>query len=175
MNTWELNQTLEKGIKESPLLSLIAPQDDNLKNQVREMFQKGGNGIPELRESFCGAHTGMYVFDAFGDIYACWERTGNPSIRIGRIKEDGALELNDPIARLWRGRTVASNPVCRKCRYALHCGGGCAVLAYGNTGDYHTNFCDGFASRFRACVAEAYLHSSSGSAAAPARSSRVCG
>jgi uncharacterized protein len=175
MSTWELNQSLEKATREFPLVSLIAPQDDSLKNQVREIFQSEGGGLPQLRESYCGAHTGMYVFDAFGDIYACWERTGDPSIRIGRIKEDGVLELNDAVAKLWRGRTVAANPVCRKCRYALHCGGGCAVLAYGNTGNYHTNFCDGFASRFRACVADAYLQMSSGGVAAPARPSRVCG
>lgn len=175
MNTWELNQALERGTREFPLLSLIAPEDDTLKNQVQAMFKKGGSGLPELKESFCGAHNGMYVFDAFGDIYACWERTGDPAVRIGRIKEDGVLELNNPVARLWRGRTVATNPVCRKCRYALHCGGGCAVLAYGSTGNYYTNFCDGFATRFRACVAEAYLNSSSGDTPALPRPARVCG
>ena len=31
----------------------------------------------------------MYVLDAFGDIYACWERTGDPSMRIGTITGDG--------------------------------------------------------------------------------------
>ncbi len=30
--------------------------------------------LPMMKASFCGAHNGMYIFDAFGDIYACWER-----------------------------------------------------------------------------------------------------
>jgi uncharacterized protein len=51
---------------------------------------------------------------------------------------------------------VAANPVCLKCRYAMYCGGGCAVLAEGATGKLTANFCDGFAKRFRAATAEAY-------------------
>ena len=34
---------------------------------------------------------------------------------------------------------------------------GCAVLAEGHRGEFFTNFCDGFAARFRESVAEAYL------------------
>jgi uncharacterized protein len=174
MSSWELEQQLAAAKKEFPILSVIAAPDDWLKNDARAIFSKNGGAPPKLRESFCGAHTGMYIFDAFGDIYACWERTADPSIRIGRLKEDGDLELSKSATELWRSRTVATNPVCRKCRYALHCGGGCAVLAYGSTGDYHTNFCDGFASRFRANVAEAYLEKASGRSV-PQTTSRVCG
>jgi len=99
----------------------------------------------------------MYIFDAFADIYACWDRTGDPTVRIGHIEEDGSVTLNTVVNALWRSRTVTSNPVCKKCRYAFHCGGGCAILALGKTGKYHMNFCDGFASRFRASIAEAYM------------------
>jgi uncharacterized protein len=174
LSSWELEQKLAAAKKIFPLLASIAPSDDWLKNEARTIFKTPGGSMPKLRESFCGAHTGMYIFDALGDLYACWEKTGDPSIRLGRLKENGDLELNRPVAELWRSRTVATNPVCRKCRYALHCGGGCAVLAYGNTGNYHTNFCDGFASRFRASVAEAYMEKTSGQAV-PEMKSRVCG
>jgi uncharacterized protein len=68
---------------------------------------------------------------------------------------------------------VASNPVCRRCRYALHCGGGCAVLALGRSGQYHSHFCDGFASRFRSSVAEAYIRFDNGEDLA-VRGERVC-
>ena len=71
----------------------------------------------------------------FGDIYACWERTGDPSIRVGRVDESGTLQMNMAMLDFWHSRTVTSNPVCSKCRYALHCGGGCAVLALGATGN----------------------------------------
>lgn len=174
LSSWDLEQQLAAAKKKFPLLANVAPSDDWLKNEARTIFRTQGGSIPKLRESFCGAHTGMYIFDALGDLYACWEKTGDASIRLGRLKENGEVELNRPAAELWRSRTVATNPVCRKCRYALYCGGGCAVLAYGNTGDYHTNFCDGFASRFRASVAEAYLEKASGTLA-PETKTRVCG
>jgi uncharacterized protein len=98
----------------------------------------------------------MYVIDRFGDMYACWERTGNPKIRIGRIDSDGTVEMSQGMTSMWRGRTVTSNPVCKQCRYALFCGGGCAVLAEGRKGRIDRNYCDGYGFRFRAMVAEAY-------------------
>jgi uncharacterized protein len=98
----------------------------------------------------------MYIFDSFADIYACWDRTGDPTLRIGHVDESGSVHLNTQVNALWKSRTVASNPVCKRCRYALHCGGGCAILALGKTGKYNSNFCDGYASRFRENVAQAY-------------------
>ena len=98
----------------------------------------------------------MYVLDAFGDIYACWERTGDPKIRIGHIDENSEVIFNEELNQTWRNRTVITNPTCRKCRYAFSCGGGCAVMAMNHKGKFHTNYCDGFANRFRASVAEAY-------------------
>jgi uncharacterized protein len=156
-DTWELDQALSRMRAANPRLEVIGRPDDGLKAMTRRVFGDPEISMPTFRESFCSAHTRMYIFDAFADIYACWERTGDPKIRIGHLEEDGSVTFNPGMNLLWRSRTVASNPVCRRCRYAFHCGGGCAVLALGKTGSYHANFCDGFASRFRASVAEAYL------------------
>jgi uncharacterized protein len=49
----------------------------------------------------------------------------------------------------------------------LYCGGGCAVLAEGQSGNLHSNFCDGFSQRLRASVAKAYVAHLAGSAQAP--------
>jgi len=136
-------------------MSLIDGPDDQMQHRARQVFASETFGSA-FKESFCGAHTGMYLFDAFGDIYSCWEKTGDPGIRMGRVTPDSRVEFSAPVELLWRSRTVASNPVCRQCRYALHCGGGCAVLAFGRNGQYHTNFCDGFSSRFRNAVSEAF-------------------
>ena len=112
--------------------------------------------MPQFRPSFCGAHDQMYIFDPFGDVYACWERTGDVRIRIAHVTEEGRIEYQAERHHEWRSRNVASNPVCRRCRYSLHCGGGCAILALGQRGKFHANYCDGFASRFRASIADAY-------------------
>lgn len=156
-DTWSLDQALVALGREHPSLAAIERPDDAIKGHARRLFAQPDAVAPNFKESFCSAHTRMYIFDAFCDIYACWDRTGDPTVRIGRISPGGEVTLNAQVNELWRSRTVASNPVCRRCRYALHCGGGCAVLAAARTGRHHANFCDGFASRFRANVAEAYL------------------
>ena len=173
-DTWKLDRLLVAKQKEFPELVIIGRPDTAVKDAARGIFDHPESGLPaSLKETFCSAHTGMYIFDAFADIYACWERTGDASIRIGHIHENGALEMTAKIVDTWRTRTVASNPVCSSCRYALHCGGGCAVLAKDTTGTYHANYCDGFASRFRSSVAEAFVEHESG-IAANARSGRLC-
>ena len=156
-DTWELDQALSELIEDNPRMGVIGRPDDAIRSQARRIFREAGAVIPSFQESYCSAHTRMYIFDPFADIYACWDRTGDPDVRIGRVAEDGNVEFNVPVNALWRGRTVASNPVCRRCRYALYCGGGCAVLALGRTGRFHSNFCDGFASRFRSSVAESWI------------------
>ncbi|NJL26433.1 MAG: SPASM domain-containing protein [Thermoanaerobaculia bacterium] len=156
-STWELDCGLLELRESHPELAVIGRPDESIKFGARRVMGQSARKMPEFRESFCSAHNKMYIFDAFADIYACWERTGDARTRIGQILDDGSVKINTGVSDFWRSRTVASNPACRQCRYALHCGGGCAVLAVGKTGQYHANYCDGFASRFRANVAEAYL------------------
>lgn len=155
LGSWKLDKILTKMRQQYPNMSVIERPDDSTKNKARQIFTN--QEMPQLQATFCSAHNGMYIFDAFGDIYACWECTGNPNIRIGSVTQEGSVVLNDKLNGLWRSRNVTTNPVCRKCRYALYCGGGCAVLAEEATGTFFTNYCDGFAERFRSSVAEAYL------------------
>ena len=161
MNSWQLDKALTEMRKEFPNLWVIGRPDEGIRSRARSIFD-GRKLAPQLKPSFCSAHSQMYIFDPFADVYACWEKTGDPSIRIARITPEGTIEYSFEQTRHWRSRSVASNPVCRSCRYALHCGGGCAVLALGQRGRFHANYCDGFASRFRASVAEAYLSHLSG-------------
>jgi uncharacterized protein len=153
-SSWELDQALDELRAAHPVMEVIARPDDRLRSRVQSIFESGGH--PGAQPTFCGAHNGMYVIDRFGDLYACWERTGNSKIRIGRILQDSTVEMNATNTGMWRSRTVTANPVCRQCRYALFCGGGCAVLAEGRKGRIDRNFCDGYGFRFRAMVAEAY-------------------
>lgn len=157
MNTWQLDKALTEMREEHPNMRIIGRPDEGIRGRARKIFDGGEELHPQLKPSFCGAHDQMYIFDPFADVYACWEKTGDPDIRIARITPEGSIEYAYEQTRHWRGRSVASNPVCRSCRYALHCGGGCAVLALGQRGRFHANYCDGFASRFRASVAESFL------------------
>lgn len=116
----------------------------------------------------------MYVIDAFADIYACWERTGDPEVRIGAIDADGTVRVNSATLEMWRRRNVTTNEVCRQCRYATWCGGGCAAYADHDHGDMYHNYCDGFGRRFRATVAHAYRDFVAGTKR-PMASESVCG
>jgi uncharacterized protein len=157
LNSYQLGQSLQRMQQEKPLLNAIETPDDSMKRRALALFRQPEiDPIDDFKASFCGAHGGMYIFDPFGDIYACWEKMGDPQIRIGRIGSDGNFIFETPMLHKWRSRTVATNPTCEKCAYALQCGGGCAVLAEANNGEYFSNFCDGFGARFKSAVAEAY-------------------
>jgi uncharacterized protein len=173
LSSWDLDRELTRMREENPRLAMLARPDESLRIRARRIFDAPESVLPSLRPSFCSAHDRMYIFDPFGDIYACWEKTGDPQVRIGRVLPEGEVELKVEESEMWRSRTVASNPVCRRCRYALHCGGGCAVLAWAGSGQFHSSYCDGFASRFKASVADAYLAHAAGSPAA-LLSERVC-
>lgn len=155
LNTWQIHKHMATLRNQCPNLEVLGTVDDSLKNQAHRIFTQ--QGPPAFKPAFCAAHTGMYIFDAFGDIYSCWDRTGDRRMRIGFVTEEGELRLiGDQIIR-WHSRNVASNPVCLRCRYNLYCGGGCAVLAEDHNGNFQRNYCDGFAHRFRESVAEAFL------------------
>jgi uncharacterized protein len=156
-NSFELSQSLQRMQDVDPILRIVETPSDSMKQRALTLFRHPEiDPIDDFKASFCGAHSGMYIFDPFGDIYACWEKMGDPQIRIGRVGSDGKFVLEGASLQKWRSRTVATNPTCESCAYALQCGGGCAVLAEAKNGKYFSNFCDGFAARFKAAVGDAY-------------------
>jgi uncharacterized protein len=173
MNTWQLDKALREMREEYPKMGVIGRPDEGIRGRARAIFDGGEELLPQLKPSFCSAHNQMYIFDPFADVYACWEKTGDPDIRIAHITQEGKVDYAFEQTRHWRSRSVATNKVCRSCRYALHCGGGCAVLALGQQGRFHANYCDGFASRFRSSVAEAFLAHVAGDTPAQ-QQQRVC-
>jgi uncharacterized protein len=177
-NAYALSVRMLELREEYPELRVIARPSDELRGVVSRILRGEAQPWQMYKASYCGAHSTMYVFDAFGDIYACWERTGDPSIRIGTVDADGVPRLvhrREPAAlapakkRLpiagkpkisdvdsWRERTIATNDTCASCRYAFYCGGGCAAEAMDHRGAFYTNYCNGFQQRFRVAAADAY-------------------
>jgi uncharacterized protein len=157
MDSWTLKKGLLGFQQENSELHGIGNMDQNLQGRLRQIFEKRQDPTPGFRTTFCSAHSTMYIFDAFGDIYACWEHMGDPRTRIGHVTEQGEPSLDEEQLQVWRSRDVTSNPACRRCRYAFYCGGGCANQAWERTGDFHTSHCDGFAQRFRTTAARVFL------------------
>lgn len=157
MDSWVLRKQVSALGRRHPAVRRLGHLDDNLRGRLRKVFEERDNPTPSFKATFCAAHTTMYIFDPFADVYACWEHTGDPEFRIAHVAEDGEVVFEEERRDAWRNRNILSNPVCRRCRYAFYCGGGCANLAMGRTGDLDASFCDGFAQRFRATAAKTYL------------------
>lgn len=155
-NTLQLKERMVELRESHPEMRAFAVPDERLRQNAHRLFLAKADPTPLMKSAFCSAHDRMYIFDAFADIYACWERTGDAKVRVGRILSDGGIESNSPVLKQWRSRTASSNPICAQCRYVLHCGGGCAILAEAQHGRFFGNHCDAFGQRFRASIGEAY-------------------
>jgi uncharacterized protein len=166
-NSAELRSEVRRLRSEHAAMEAIGTPDDGLRSRIIAVFEKAGEPLRIFKASSCGAHTGMYVIDPFGDIYACWERTGDRNIRIGWLADDGPRFVADRLKER-RARTVATNETCAQCAYSLYCGGGCAVFPEAIHGTMHGSSCDAFGRRFRETVAEAYSMYRSGYRAVPA-------
>jgi uncharacterized protein len=157
LSTVELDTAMSRLRMEHPSMVSLTRSDMRLKDNVRGVLETGGDPLAGFRASFCGAEGGMYIFDPFGDIYACWERTGEPSLRMGHVNEDGTVSLEQCRLDAWQGRHVGAMDACSVCPYGLYHGGGCAARAEADHSDPQSHHCEGFPSRFQTMVAEAYL------------------
>ena len=85
------------------------------------------NTFAPFRSGYCGANMGMYTIDPYGDIYPCWDVLSEKEHVIGKVNvETSEFEFNDNLER-WKGRTVDKLEECKKCKYMMFCGGGCAA------------------------------------------------
>jgi uncharacterized protein len=82
------------------------------------------DSLINYKSTFCAAHANMKIFDALGDIYACWDVIGMEDHKIGSYKEN--VDLHNDAYDMWVTRNISNIKSCSKCKYALFCGGGCA-------------------------------------------------
>jgi uncharacterized protein len=113
------------------------------------------SGFPAFRPSFCGSNMGMFLFDPFGDLYPCWDVVGRSEFKIGHFFP-GSLQLDREAQRPWQERMVAQIPECRRCRYALLCGGGCTIQAYRASGRFDAPMCHDFPEQFELALPALY-------------------
>lgn len=158
MTTLKLNKEMIKMRALFPNTAIFSIDYDKMKSSADSILKNPDKSESAIKTNYCAAHDRMYLFDAQADIYACWEKTGDKNIRIGAIDKYAGLRFFKDQEDNWRTRSVVSNSVCIKCRYAMHCGGGCAVYASEKSGSLHSNFCDDYGKRFRTSVAESYIN-----------------
>ncbi|MFK8101008.1 MAG: radical SAM protein [Saprospiraceae bacterium] len=141
-------------VKENPASAhMISCQDFGLRETILKVLDKG-NLMP-FKATFCGAQTGMLIFDPCGDLYTCWETVGMDKHKIGTYKEK--LEFFEEEMAHWYGRNISKTPACSKCKYAFFCGGGCQAHALAEGRGYNSSYCDGFPRTFQKVVPRAYI------------------
>lgn len=80
------------------------------------------------------------VIDPYSDIYACYQESGYPDKRVGKLRPDGSIDFFD------RHRDTANMQVhlaerCRECPLALICGGGCWAYYEKAEDSYYQIYC----------------------------------
>jgi uncharacterized protein len=100
-----------------------------------------------IQTAACGSHSGMYLFDAFENVYSCSEQVGDANFRVGNFR-NGKLSLDRDLVEIWQGRHVGSVDECSRCAYAFFCGGGCANAARLETGSMMAPRCFTFQNAF---------------------------
>lgn len=123
-----------------------------LSNSIGYMLKN--NSIAPLRSGYCGAHTGMYTIDPYGDIYPCWDVLAQDDCKIGKVDlEKNEFIFNDNHDK-WKKRTVDKIEDCKECKYKLFCGGGCSAQAKVVSNDINRAYCDDFTNIFDEVVVE---------------------
>lgn len=85
----------------------------------------------EFRSIFCKSQSNEYVLDPFGKIYPCWEVVGKAQSQLGDYLND-KIHWNEKVFNQWRSYNINSSPMCKQCKYALLCGGGCPAHSFNN-------------------------------------------
>lgn len=117
-----------------------------LADGIRYMLKN--NTYAPLRSGFCGANTGMYTIDPFGDIYPCWDVLAEEESRIGTVDVQNGEFIFTGEHNTWKERTVDRISDCSKCKYMLFCGGGCSAQAKVMHNDMNKVYCDDFTNLF---------------------------
>lgn len=115
------------------------------------VFLNGEIGPP--RFFYCDANAGMFIYDPFGDVYVCTEHIGEETAKVGTYYPE--LLWNEHYAP-WRERTIFTIPECRKCKYALFCGGGCGFEAFQHHGTLSKPVCYDFEEVFQTVIPQLY-------------------
>lgn len=71
----------------------------------------------------CEAILGQLIFDSTGNIYSCFEGSGNDSAKIGEYYPE--FHLNEEKLLTWKNLNSITNKLCLNCKYKFICAGGC--------------------------------------------------
>ncbi|MGB6229507.1 MAG: radical SAM protein [Litorimonas sp.] len=118
-----------------------------------DLLYRIARGAPLVpRVSYCGATDRQYVFDAKGGVFSCWFGTGKEDFQLGRHSGGEGIVVDREKLAQWQSRSALTHPVCRTCRWATVCGGGCSFKSHFKTDDFRNGNCADFESILSICA-----------------------
>lgn len=112
------------GQDSSPIKNIVSPVISYL-----SAFLKMDGKMKPWKMHYCEATSGeSLIFSPDGQITTCLLLTGKGKSTIGKFDEKGVY-IDEDLSKVWFERTIFRIPKCKKCKYALLCGGGCPVAA----------------------------------------------
>ena len=105
-----------------------------------------------FRPVACKAQTSEYVLDPLGNIYPCWEVVGKKE-HVKAVYSEEGIQWNRDVLNIWQDSDITTRDSCRKCQYALFCGGGCPYHRMLNKANHE---CYTFRSIFSNAINKAY-------------------
>lgn len=102
--------------------------------EIRKIFRKNGffilaNYLPHNVEGSCyGDKKNHLLINYDGNVFGCTARDFTEANKIGKIDSNGEICFDSEKIRI-RDNSKLSKPVCRSCRIAPICGGGCKQRA----------------------------------------------
>ena len=108
-----------------------------------------------LYSASCSSQYGSFLFDPQGNIYTCLEVVGKKEHIIGHYGEDNNIQWTE-VREHWFNRNVMSSIICRTCKYALLCGGGCLAQVSHTKEGFSSSFCNKFKTLFPFSINKAY-------------------
>lgn len=164
LNQKSLRDQIDQLREDDPLGKIILNEEDFNTRMIYGAIQKREPLTSRMRPTYCSAHNTMYIFDPLGDIYSCWERTGDAKWRTGFIDENSKPHFNEQVLNFWRKRVVTNVPECASCSYALFCAGGCGIHIECMGKDYMSPNCNGFPEFFKGAAQKAVQYIKNGNA-----------
>lgn len=122
--------------------------------RIYRSFSRYFNGRKRLSfvAEACTGQSGTHLFAPEGGIYTCLETVGKKDHSIGYFNGP-EIEWTDARSK-WFGKHVGNSDNCRGCKYALFCGGNCAIKEF--KGKRETQLCFRYNSILNDAVNKAY-------------------
>lgn len=97
---------------------------------------------PYLRWMYCGLYNdSQFTITPDCGVYKCWEHAGIDEHKMGELDPNGKI-INTTYAFYdWMSKNPLEDNDCSECVYLPACGGGCGVVSYNETGNYHSKGC----------------------------------